>query len=70
MDIRELTCMIIRKDGAYLVGTVMNTKLLRWSESAYDAWRTKRRADAEKMARFTGGRILIFNPGTGEVGEL
>ena len=37
MDIRRETCIIIRKDGEYLVGTVCYSTELRWSIYAHDA---------------------------------
>ena len=62
MDIREATCIVIEKDGEYLVGTVCYSTDLRWSPSIYDAWRTRDRASAEKVARYTGGVMMLFNP--------
>ena len=38
MDIRLLTCVIIRKNGKYLVGRILGTDDLRWSDSPHDAW--------------------------------
>lgn len=62
MDIRQATCIIIRKDGEYLVGTICYSKELRWSRSPYDAWRTRRKEDAERVARKVGGEMVLFNP--------
>lgn len=62
MDIRTKTCIIIRKNGEYLVGTIMYSKDLRWSISQYDAWRTRRKEDAERVARKVGGEMVLFNP--------
>lgn len=62
MNIRKATCLIIRKDSEFLVGTIMYSTDLRWSKSPYDAWSTRKREDAEKVARVTGGEILLFNP--------
>lgn len=60
--IRRETCIIIRKDGEYLVGTICYSTDLRWSTSAYDAWRTRNRADAERVAGAVGGVMVLFNP--------
>ena len=62
MDIRRETCIIIRKDGEYLVGTILFSTDLRWSWSPYDAWRTRRKEDAERVAGKVGGEMVLFNP--------
>ena len=62
MDIRRATCIIIRKDGEYLVGAILYSTDLRWSWSPYDAWRTRRKEDAERVARKVGGELVLFNP--------
>ena len=62
MDIRKKTCIIIRKDGEYLVGTILYSTDLRWSGSPYDAWKTRRKDDAERVARKVGGEMVLFNP--------
>ena len=50
MDIRMETCIIIRKDGEYLVGKILGSMDLRWSIYAHKAWRTRDRKDAERVA--------------------
>ena len=65
-DIRKKTCVIIRKNGQYLVGHVMGTNMLRWSESIYEAWRTRDRVKAGEVARKTGGIMVLFNPIVGQ----
>ena len=65
-DIRESTGLIIRKDGKYLVGKVLDLNILRWSDSPYDAWRTRIRAKARSIAEKTGGEIMLFNPIAGQ----
>lgn len=62
MDIRRETCIIIRKDGEFLVGTICYSTELRWSIYEYDAWRTRRKEDAERVARKVGGEMVLFNP--------
>jgi hypothetical protein len=61
-DIRKQTCLIIRKNSEYLVGRIMYSRDLRWSNSPYDAWRTRDREKAEDYARKTGGIVMLFNP--------
>lgn len=61
-DIRKKTCLIIRKNDEYLVGTILYGNDLRWSGSPYDAWRTRDREKAEEYARRTGGIVMLFNP--------
>ena len=62
MDIRKETCLIIRKNGDYLVGRICYSRDLRWSNNKYDAVRTRDREKAEKLARITGGIVMLFNP--------
>ena len=65
-DIRRQTCLIIRRNGEYLVGTILYSQDLRWSVSRSDAWRTRDREKERRIARATGGTVLLFNPITGE----
>ena len=62
MDIREKTCIIIRKNREYLVGYNLWSDGLRWSNSQYEAWKTRNRKQAERVARATGGVMVLFNP--------
>lgn len=61
-DIRKQTCIVIRKNGKYLVSRKVTCFDLRWSESRNDAWRTRDKAAAEEVARKTGGIMVLFNP--------
>ena len=70
MDIRLLTCVIIRKNGKYLVGRILGSADLRWSDSPHDAWRTRNREAARQMARRTGGTMMLFNPAAGQLRVL
>ena len=70
MDIRTKTGIIIRNEGKYLVGTILYSKQLRWSDSPYDAWITRNRDAAEAVAGKTGGALMLFNPIVGQIREL
>ena len=61
-DIRKKTCIVIRKNGEYLVGYIVFTDELRWSDSPYDAWKTRNKEKAAEVARKTGGIMVLFNP--------
>ena len=61
-DIRKQTCIIIRKNGEYLVGRIVFSEVLRWTIDAHEAWRTRNRKHAEAVARATGGVMVLFNP--------
>ena len=61
-DIRKKTCIVIRKNGEYLVGYIVFTDELRWSASPYDAWKTRNKEKAAEVARKTGGIMVLFNP--------
>ena len=62
MDIRTKTVLIIKRGDEYLVGTICFSTDLRWSKSKYDAWTTRRREDAERVASVVGGTVMLFNP--------
>lgn len=62
MDIRKETCIIIRRDGLYLQGKQWLSNELLWTWSIYDAWRTRRKCDAERVAGAVGGEMVLFNP--------
>ena len=66
MDVRRQTCIVIRRNGEYLVGRILYSKDLRWSWTPYDAWRTRDREKAREVARRTGGIMVLFNPVLGE----
>ena len=68
--LRRETCIIIRKNGEYLVGTILYSRDLRWSYSAFDAWRTRDREAARRVARVVGGVLVLFNPIIGKTGEM
>ena len=69
-DIRKATCLIIRKNSEYLVGKIIFSDELRWSGSPYDAWRTRDRDEAERVARRTGGIVMLWNPPTRQMRVL
>ena len=69
-DIRKATCLIVRKNREYLVGRILYSDELRWSGSPYDAWRTKDREAAERVARRTGGIVMLWNPPTRQMRVL
>ena len=66
-DIRRQTCIIIRKNGEYLVDRILGSKDLRWSNYTYEAYRTRNKEKAEKIARKVGGITMLFNPVTGDL---
>ena len=69
MDIRKLTGLIIRRGNEYLVGTILYSTDLRWSKSPWDAWITRDRTAAERVAGRVGGEIVLFNPAAGQMRE-
>lgn len=69
MDIRKETSLIIRKDGMYLVGKILYSEDLRWSDSPWDAWRTRIRAKARSVQEKVGGEIMLWNPIVGQIKE-
>lgn len=69
-DIRLLTRVIIKRGAQFLVGTIVFSDELRWSDSPYDAWWTRDMRDALKMAKKTGGDLWLFNPVAGQLREV
>ena len=65
-ELRTQTCIIIRRNGEYLVGSILFSEELRWSRYRYDAWRTRDREMAADVARETGGIMVLFNPIVGD----
>ena len=65
-EIRRQTALIIRRNGEYLVGRQIFDGPLRWSRDKYDAYRTRDREKARRIARVTGGIVMLFNPIIGE----
>ena len=51
------------------MGTILYSTDLRWSRSPWDAWRTRDREKAEKIAKVTGGDMMLFNPIAGQLRE-
>lgn len=70
MDIREATCLIIKRGAEFMVGRILYSAEFRWSDSPYDAWRTRNREEAEAVARQIGGDLWLFNPAAGQLREL
>jgi hypothetical protein len=70
IDIRLETGLIIRKGSEFLVGRCVATGNLKWSDSPWDAWRTRIRADARTVAERIDGEILLFNPIAGQMKEF
>ena len=69
MDIRLLTRLIVRRDGEYLNGEagLLGTQ---WRNSPYDAWWTRDRMEAFRVAWKYRGTVMLFNPAVGRVKEL
>ena len=70
MDIRYYTRCIIKKDREFLKGKSLATGNLEWNNSPYDAWHTRRLADACRVASKTGGTVILFNPAAGKTAPL
>ncbi len=66
--IRKATCLIIERDGEFLVA--VSELGLRWSISPYDAWSTRDKMTAFKVAWKVRGRLFLFNPIVGQLKEL
>jgi len=69
MDIRRMTGLIVQRGPEYFVGRVIGTSDLRWSRSPWDAWFTRDREAARKVAQYVGGYLALFNPVAGQIRE-
>lgn len=67
--LKQATVLIIRRGNEYLIARIFGSRDLRWGISPYDAWSTRRPADAKKVQAKTGGEIMLFNPVTGTMRE-
>ena len=67
MNVREKTGIIIQRDGEFLVGVIYGTYDTRWSASPWDAWITRRKDQAARVAAKVGGRMVLFNPVAGQI---
>ena len=67
--IRKATVLIVKRGAEYLVGRIPYSLEFRWSRSAYDAWGTRDRESARRVARATGGDVWLWNPVTGQLRE-
>lgn len=70
MDIRLYTRCIVHKNGQFLQGRRMLLGELIWNSSPWDAWATRRLADAASVARKVGGTVVLFNPIIGRTAPL
>ena len=70
MNIRERTCIVVKRGPDYLVGRILGSRQLRWSIYPYDAWCTRKKEEAEFWARRTGGDLWLFNPVNGQLREM
>ena len=62
--------LIVKRGSEFLVGTILYSTDLRWSDSPWDAWATRSKDKAMKVARKTGGDLWLFNPVAGQLREL
>lgn len=69
-DIREATGIIIGRNNEYLVCVDVATGRLRWSNSPYDAWITRKREHAFKVAYKVKGTRFLFNPIAGQIRKM
>jgi len=66
---RKATVLVVRRGVEYLVGRIPYSLEFRWSRSPYDAWGTRDRESARKVARMVGGDLWLFNPVVGQLKE-
>ena len=67
MNAKSYTGIIIEKDGKFLVAYCQITGKLVWRDSPWDAWITRKRESAERVADKVNGRQVLFNPVVGQI---
>ena len=65
--LKMATVLIVKRGAEYLVARIPYSTELRWSRSPYDAWNTRSKEKAEKVADLLGGDLWMFNPPTGQL---
>lgn len=70
MDIRRETGIILKRGALFLGGMIAGTNEFRWRQSPYDAWITRNREAAERVARRAGCDLWLFNPIAGQLREI
>lgn len=68
MDIRMYTNLIVKKGRLFLQANGFYG--LQWTPSQYDAWMTRNRGDAERVAELLGGELWLFNTASGDLAPL
>lgn len=65
------TVFIVERGGAYLVAVpYTDNKVLRWSQSKYDAARIEDYKTADRVAKKVGGVVKMFEPITGRLSPI
>ena len=62
VDIRKQTYIIIRKNKLYLQGKECFVNEMKWTQYRHQAWRTRNKKQAAKVAKAVGGVMVLFNP--------
>ena len=61
-DIRTKTCLVIEKDGKYLCGYGTPIGIVVWDDHLSNAWTTRDKEEALRVAEKYGGSLVLFNP--------
>ena len=61
-DIRTATCLVIEKDGKYLSGYGTFMGSVTWDNHLSNAWTTRDKEEALRVAEKYGGSLMLFNP--------
>ena len=70
MDIRRMTCLIVKKGNEFVVCRQVGTGLIKWSTSPWEAWSTRIRANARSVAEKIDGEVFLFNPVVGQIKKM
>ena len=69
MNIRKRTFLIVCVGCEYLVGWNIVMNRPNFSTSPWDAWRTRDREIAGRVAERIGGKLILFNPVAAQIRE-
>jgi hypothetical protein len=60
--LRKATVLVVFRDGEYLSRKKMLTGRIVWDQHLSNAWRTRDREKARRIAEKYGGTLRLFNP--------
>ena len=70
MDIRRMTCLVVKKGNEFVVCRQAGTGIIKFTTSPWEAWSTRIRANARSVAEKIDGEVFLFNPIVGQIRKM